>query len=712
MTATDAESPVGDTRKLNRTLTVFVTAALLAGAALAVGVNSGGTRAGVVEVLAVLVTTAIFGRCAYNGTLPRPFNASLGLMMMALLTGVAALSVGWSLVPNESLLDALRLVAYTSVLAAIALLAQIHQERAREIALGIGLAALIVVVYSLLSRCFPGLYPETDNVARLRLPFGYWNAVGTVAAIGLVISLWAGTRRSESRAIEIASYPAGGIFVCALMLSQSRAALVGLVLAVAAWFLLVPRRLRGAGWLAIVGLVSGAVVAWAYSRTALTTDFLSLAEREAIGWKLFVVLLAMSAVLTATGWIVRRRRHTHPLSQPQRRSAGKVLLIALAVSPFVVALALAVGTDRGLGTISDGAGDLFTTSAVAPANSPARLTQTNSLRGRYWSESWKIFKVHTWHGTGSDTFGVARLPYRPDLLSASHAHGMVPQVAADLGVMGLLALLGLTIAWLVAALKLAGASLRAPWRWLENADEVRLTSVALMTAALAFGIHSALDWVWFLPGVAFFGLVAGGWVLGSPAAHSQANAAGAVENPTSGGRAQVLRAAAIALVGIAVAYGVYQPVRAVHKVNAGLDVAQDDPKKAIALGKSAIDLDPTSAQAYMLIATAQSNDGKKRDAEATLVALVNRQPGNRETWLRLAQFRLSVLNDPDGAIDALGPIFYISHLDVQATALLTAARQAKADALLKKKAEAKRRQLERQLRELERLQQQGFVPGV
>jgi tetratricopeptide (TPR) repeat protein len=279
---------------------------------------------------------------------------------------------------------------------------------------------------------------------------------------------------------------------------------------------------------------------------------------------------------------------------------------------------------------------------------------------------------------------------------------MVPQVASDLGVLGLTVLLLITIVWLVAAFKLVGAAAKAPWRWLNEADEIRLASVAITLAALLFGIHSALDWVWFVPGVAYFGLLAGGWTLGSPAAHT-ARAGAPATTPARGGTVQIVRAAAIALVGIAIAYAVYQPVRAEQKVSAGLDVAENDPAKALKLGNQALELDPTSADAMILISVAQSNGGRQQDAEATLQLLTSQQPGNPASWLRLARFRLINLEDPDGAIRALRPLLYQSPNNLEGLALLSQARQAKTDVILQAAAEKKRKQLEKQLDELEKL---------
>jgi hypothetical protein len=428
-------------------------------------------------------------------------------------------------------------------------------------------------------------------------------------------------------------------------------------------------------------------------------------DRKSTGIQLSIILIVFSAVLAGIGAFIYKRRHDRPVPEAKRKSYGRALLIALAISPFILVLGVGVGTNKGFSTIPDGVSNLFDTSQAASGNSADRLTQTNSLRGVYWSDAYKVLQSHTKHGTGGDTFLVARLPYRKDQINVSHAHGMVPQVGSDLGVLGLAVLLGLTAVWLLAAFKLAGASKRAPWYWLDDVDEVRLASVSLMLVALVFGIHSAVDWIWFFPGVAFFGLLAGGWTLGTPAAHSPV--AASTEPITRGGKVQVLRAAAIAIVGVAIAYAVYQPVRAERKVEAGLDVAESNPQKALKLGNQAIKLDPTSADAYILVSVAQSNGGRQQAAEATLAELTAMQPGNPTPWLRLSQFRLLTLNDPDGAIRALRPVLYQSPNNVEALQLLAAARQAKADALLEKLAEKKRKELEKQLDQLEELQKQA-----
>ncbi len=113
-----------------------------------------------------------------------------------------------------------------------------------------------------------------------------------------------------------------------------------------------------------------------------------------------------------------------------------------------------------------------------------------------------------------------------------HAHGYVPQTLADLGWVGLgLSLLALCL-WAWAVVRVIGLRRRdrgLPW------DAERVGMVTLAAIALVFGVHSAVDWTWFVPANALTGLVAAAWVVGAPvAAHAHAGGrAGAWRCPTA-----------------------------------------------------------------------------------------------------------------------------------------------------------------------------------
>ena len=53
-----------------------------------------------------------------------------------------------------------------------------------------------------------GSLAEDEIFARLRAPFGYWNAVGLMAASGVPPLLWLAARRTGHAAVSALAYPA------------------------------------------------------------------------------------------------------------------------------------------------------------------------------------------------------------------------------------------------------------------------------------------------------------------------------------------------------------------------------------------------------------------------------------------------------------------------------------------------------------------------
>jgi O-antigen ligase len=644
--------------------------------AIAAGGGQIVTGSGPVLTLVVLGVTALFGRVAFTGRVPHPFS---GFTTIALLTAFAlwsGLSIGWSILPDDSYVDAGRTLAYVSVFAAIALTAQLMRGRHGAIAGAILIAAVTICGYSLLSRIAPGWFSELDNYARLRAPFEYWNAVGLVAACGLMAAVWLGTRREATRALTVASYPAGSLLVVALMLSQSRGALVAAMAGVALWLLLAPRRLRTVGWLAVVGAIGAIVVAWAFSQTALSTDAVAADIRSSTGARFAIVLLLAVAVATAAGYGVEHLRAARPMPDAQRYAVGKALLIALMLSPLVIAAGL-VTTERGAwGTVSHAVSDLTDSSKLAPGNSPDRLTQTSSLRARYWHDGFEVWSEHKLQGTGADTFTASRLPYREDTLKVAHTHGFVPQTLADLGIVGMGFALAALIAWVIAALRAIEARRCSPTHWLANAGDAGCALASLIVVAVVFGVHSTVDWTWYVPGAALFGLVAAGWVAGSAR-----NPEVEREGPPRDDSGQPLwtrsaLAAGVVLIGVSTMLSIYHPAQAADRVDEGYRLAgAGHPYLALAKAREANDLDHLADEPFYLIADAQSLLGRDADAEKSLETIAVRQPANPDTWLHLAEFRLWTQDDPQGALQALGPLLFLSPNSERGLALEEQAKQ-------------------------------------
>ncbi|MBJ7348340.1 MAG: O-antigen ligase family protein [Thermoleophilaceae bacterium] len=680
-------------------------AVAISAAAFATGGGQSITRTGPVLAVLLLLATAFVGRAAATDRLPHPFAGLTTILLMTALAAWSALSIGWSIVPGDSYVDAGRNLTYVAVFASAALAAQLMRGYHREMLAGLLGGCSVVIGYALVTRVFPSWFSTVDDFARLRAPLDYWNAVGLVAAIGFVLSLWLGTTRELKSKLIAVSYPLGAVFFVALLMSQSRGAIVATLLGGAVWVVLVPRRLRSVVWAALTVGLGGLACVWVFSQQALSQDNTPLPIRTDTGHKFALLLLTLIVVAYISGLLVERLRGTHYLEHRHRHEVGRVLLIALLLSPLLLFTAL-TATDRGAwGTVSNSVSDLVNPNIVAPGNTPARLTQTSSLRARYWRDAFEVWSDHKLRGTGADTFAAARLPYRKDVLKVRHAHGFVPQVMSDLGIVGLFLALALLIAWIISALKSLAAKWASPTHWLGDADDSQTALGALVVAALVYGAHSMIDWTWFVPGVTFIGLVAAGWVAGSARNREFLNSEAAGRQPGSSPRwLRYTLATGIGLIGISIMLSVYRPAQAARKVDAGFRyAASGHPYLALAAGREARKLDAISDGPQYLVAVAQNNLRQRRAAEITLEMAAAQQPGNPETWLHLADFRLNSLDDPEGAIAAVKPLLFLSPNSERGVALYRAAQSRRDE----KRVEAKLKRDLKRLRALIRKQKRA-----
>jgi O-Antigen ligase len=395
-----------------------------------------------------------------------------GLWPAALLIAFAALtalSVIWSVQPNESFKDAGRMFAYASLFGASVMAGRAFRTRWPALIGGVTLAAVVVCGYALLTKVFPEQLDANDVYARLRAPYDYWNAIGLTAAMGAIGCMWLGARRAGHAVLSALSYPAMGLMLVTLTLAYSRGALVALAFGLVLWFCIVPLRLRGAAVL-LTGLVGAAlVVAWDFSRHSLTTEGVALGERVAAGAQLGVLLAAMVVLLTLAGLAIGFFTGRQAPPPAVRWNAGVALAALLAVAVIAFAGALAV-SHRGLpGSISHAFHSLTNTHATVP-NTPGRLTAVASVRARYWNEALKVFQAHPVLGVGAEGYRTARLRYRTTPIEVRHAHGFVVQTLADLGLVGLVLALALLATWMAAAGRSTHPFNRRWTSWRELAD--------------------------------------------------------------------------------------------------------------------------------------------------------------------------------------------------------------------------------------------------
>ncbi len=491
-----------------------------------------------------IVVTLLAGLAAAGAILVTPAARSLldgrryGLWPLGLLvafTALSAVSVVWSVQPDASYQDACRLLAYSAVFGASVALVRLAPERWPAILGGVTLGTFVVCAYALATKVFPGELAPLVTYARLEEPFGYWNAIGLTAALGAIGCMWLGTRRSGHALLSALAYPALGVMLVTLMLAYSRGALVALLIGLVLWFCIVPLRLRGAMLLIVAALGAGAVVAWDFSRHALTTDGVALAERASAGHQLGVLLAVMIVALALVGIAIGFFTARRPPSLVTRRRAGALLVALIVVALIGVAGALAHSHRGFTGSISHAVSTLTNPNAKPPPNTPGRLTAVASVRARYWKEALEVFAAHPVLGAGADGYETARLRYRTATLEVKHAHGFVVQTLADLGALGLVLALALLFTWMAAAGRAThpcnrrwtgwGAwrelrSGRRPgWQRLRGAQLTRYTPeriglLSMLCLVVVFGVHSFVDWTWYVPGDACVALLCAGWLAG------------------------------------------------------------------------------------------------------------------------------------------------------------------------------------------------------
>ena len=610
------------------------------------------------------------------GRAPQPFHGAWTLAALAALTVLTAWSITWSLQPSDSWLESSRMLSYLCAFGAALGLVRLAPQRYAAVLYGIALASVIVCGYAVLTKLMPGTLAPDEQFARLREPFGYWNAVGVMAAIGVPPLLWLAARRTGHAVLNAFAYPALGLVLTTLMLSFSRGALLALLLGLAFWFSAVPLRLRGAA--ALLAGIGATIVtsAWAFSQEALTNDRVPLEARSAAGTDFAILLCLILPALLAVGLLANFLTVWAPPSARTRRIAGRGIVGGLALLPVAGLIALAAAPGGIDGQISKSWKSLTAKEAKTPPNTPARLTATASVRSRYWREALDVFGEHKLRGAGAGSFGIARMRYRTGKLNVRHAHGYVVQTLSDFGLLGLTLSLAALAAFLAAAGRATalrvGRRRRRTDRGMPFGPE-RVALLTMLTVVIVFGIHSTVDWTWFVPGTAIPALLCAGWLAGRGPLFG---GTGAVRATVPGAAPRPLRprigtwelpepmrllaAAAVLAIAVASAWSTVQPLRSVHAGDAAIrrfDAGQIEAARSIA--KIGAKRNPLSVEPLFELATIEDAVGNSTAAVKALQDAAALQPANPEVWRRLGRYLFIRQDLPDQALPALRAAYYL-----------------------------------------------------
>ena len=273
-----------------------------------------------------------------------PLYGATSLVMFGFLALLTSLSVLWSIVPELSYIEAGRTLTYLVIFAAAIAGARLAPRATQPVLGGILIGAMLPVAYAIASRIWPGTLAENELSNRLGAPFQYWNAVGTVAALAIPAALWLGSRRTGNLLARAAAYPAIGLCVLAILLTQSRGALAAAVIGAVIWFAVVLLRLRSIPVVLVPSLAAGAVGAWALSKDAFSKSLQPLAAKEAVAGEFGLFVLLLCLVLLAVGYAINMGDARGIVPIRAQRRIGVVAVVVARLVPLVAFTSVAFST--------------------------------------------------------------------------------------------------------------------------------------------------------------------------------------------------------------------------------------------------------------------------------------------------------------------------------------------------------------------------------
>ncbi len=612
--------------------------ALCAGLVLYLGLHGGGydvvarSDAGVVVWWIVLVGAAC-------GVLPaarltRPAWAAVGLFAAFLLWSVIA--SGWSLSSESTLAEVSRLAAYLGVFV-LALMSYGDRRRALAHAVGAVAAAIVVLAaLALISRLRPGTFAGAATTAtllpgvrgRLSWPLNYWNALAAMVALGLPLLLAIAT---SARRLAVQALAAAAIPMTALTgyLTFSRGGAIASAVAVIAFIALAPERIPKLATTLAAAAGSVALIAGAVHRHAVEQGLTGpLARHQGSTMIVAVILVCAGVALAQVGIGLAARHGTLPRLLTMSPARARALLLGAVVAAVVIALAVHVPTRL------DHAWQQFQR-PEAPSLHQNALGRYGALSGNgrytYWKTTLDALPGHTLRGWGPGTFQLVWLPRATGPDYVLNAHSLYIETLSDVGVVGLVLLVGFLVVVLAAAVH----------RVVRSRFERRTLAAAVAAATCAFLASAAYDWVWQVPVLpATWLLLVAAALAPAPALHVAGRRRTA--RPVDTGRSLARRtwavrtAVMLAALGCLVAIGVPLATTSALRASQAAASARDEAT-ALADAQSALRIEPGSASAALQAALVLEQQHRLSAAAAQGRAATVDEPADWQAWLVLSR---------------------------------------------------------------------------
>jgi hypothetical protein len=250
------------------------------------------------------------------------------ILAFTALIGWTALSILWSTVPTETVHEVQRALVLLVGVATMVLLARGGTQG--RIAFAIAAGIVVLCGYGLATRVLPGKIGTFDSSVGYRLaePIGYWNGLGILAAMGVLLVL-AVALESQVSWERVAAAVALCVVAPTLYFTYSRGAWVALLVGLAAMLAASPHRLRNLAGLVFVAPAPVAAVLFASKLDGLTIENKALTDAVHDGRRMIAVLVACSLVAIggSAAWMICEQRIS--VGWRTRVAVGTVLISAL-----------------------------------------------------------------------------------------------------------------------------------------------------------------------------------------------------------------------------------------------------------------------------------------------------------------------------------------------------------------------------------------------
>jgi O-antigen ligase/polysaccharide polymerase Wzy-like membrane protein len=426
------------------------------------------------------------------GAIPRQRIGPLAWCAIGLLAAFAvwtALSLTWTESDERTIAELARVLTYVGAFG-LAVFAR-GRDGARLIVSAVAAAIVVISVVALLSRLHPAWFSSANQTAqfleigreRLSYPLNYWNAAAALIAIGMPLILFVATsaRHTVVRAVAAATMPA---LMLTALFTLSRGGIAALFLTVAVFIAFTPDRLPRVLTALLAGAGGALLVALAIAREplrhGLSTNLAHEQGDEMLVWT--IVVCVVVGLLQAAISVALGRGMRPAWTRISRRNS--LIALGAAVAIGLVALVAVNAPSR-----ASNAWDEFKLAEVPGAGTERLGKATGESRYQFWSSAVREAESDPLTGTGSGTFEFwwTRDGDTGDIVR--DAHSLYFQTLGELGVVGLVLLLGFALLTLVAGGRRA---LRADARQGPALAAALAGCVALWATAI-------FDWMWQVP---------------------------------------------------------------------------------------------------------------------------------------------------------------------------------------------------------------------